>query len=70
MTVIGLNENEQKEIFKIVASVLHMGNIGFTEEEGHAKILKPQSVAAVAQVRCRSTDVYKLIFAYILVAGL
>lgn len=33
MTTIEISENEQKDIFKIVASVLHLGNVQFTESE-------------------------------------
>lgn len=51
MTVIELSHEEQQEIFEIVASVLHMGNIGFTEEDGKAKILKPESVSAITKVK-------------------
>lgn len=51
MTVIDFSQEEQREIFNIVASVLHMGNIGFTEEEGKAKILKPESVQSITDVR-------------------
>ena len=50
MTVIDFSEEEQNEIFDIIASVLHMGNVGFTEEDSRAKILKPESVAAIAKV--------------------
>jgi myosin heavy subunit len=50
MTVIELTEQEQKDIFAIVASVLHMGNVGFTEEEGKAKVLKPECVEAISKV--------------------
>lgn len=50
MTVIDFSTEEQREILKIIASVLHMGNIGFTEEEGKAKILKPESVQAITEV--------------------
>lgn len=50
MTVIEISPKEQSEIFQIVASILHMGNVGFTEEEGRAKILKPESVRAVSKV--------------------
>lgn len=50
MTVIDFNADEQKEIFDIVASVLHMGNIGFTEEDSQAKILKPESVSAISKL--------------------
>jgi myosin-1 len=50
MTVIELTEQEQEDIFAIVASVLHMGNVGFTEEESKAQILKPECVEAVSKV--------------------
>ncbi|XP_062716000.1 unconventional myosin IC-like [Aedes albopictus] len=50
MSVIEIPADEQKLILEIVASVLHMGNVGFTEEEGKAKILKPESVTAIAKV--------------------
>jgi myosin-1 len=50
MAVIELTEQEQEDIFAIVASVLHMGNVGFTEEEGQAQILKPECVEAVSKV--------------------
>jgi myosin heavy subunit len=50
MTVIELTDQEQDDIFAIVASVLHMGNVGFTEEDGTAKVLKPECVEAISQV--------------------
>ncbi|CAD7080323.1 unnamed protein product [Hermetia illucens] len=50
MSIIELSDREQKEIFEIVASILHMGNIGFTENEGVAQILKPESVSAVTKL--------------------
>ena len=50
MDVIEVSKQEQQEIFQIVASVLHMGNVGFTEEDGVAKILKPESVSAICKV--------------------
>lgn len=50
MSVIEISPKEQAEIFQIVASILHMGNVGFTEEEGKAKILKPESVRAISKV--------------------
>lgn len=50
MTVIEIPDQEQRQILDIVAAVLHMGNVGFTEEEGKAKILKPESVTAIAKV--------------------
>lgn len=50
MTVIEIPPEEQKLILEIIACVLHMGNVGFTEEEGKAKILKPESVTAISKV--------------------
>ncbi|EDO63356.1 AGAP011726-PA, partial [Anopheles gambiae str. PEST] len=50
MTVIEIPDQEQRQILDIVAAVLHMGNVGFTEEEGKAKILKPESVTAIAKL--------------------
>lgn len=50
MSVIGIDPEEQLKIFDIIASVLHIGNIGFTEEEGASKILKPESVTAVSKL--------------------
>ena len=50
MSVIELTDQEQDDIFAIVASVLHMGNVGFTEEDGKAKILKPECVEAISKV--------------------
>lgn len=53
MSVIEISPAEQKEIFEIVASVLHMGNVGFNQDEaGQATILKPESVGAIAKVNC------------------
>ncbi|XP_012269556.2 unconventional myosin IC [Athalia rosae] len=50
MKTIELTQDEQDSIFQIVASVLHMGNVGFTETEGVAVILKPAAVDAIANL--------------------
>lgn len=50
MTIIEFSDEEQRDIFNIVASVLHMGNVGFTEVEGIAKVLKPESVEYICKV--------------------
>ncbi|XP_053953952.1 unconventional myosin IC isoform X1 [Anastrepha ludens] len=50
MSVIDFTQAEQKEIFDIVASVLHLGNVGFNEVEGVAKVVKPDAVAAIAKL--------------------
>ena len=51
MKVMEISQQEQDDLFAIVASVLHMGNVGFTETEGVATILKPASVEAVSKVK-------------------
>ncbi|KAG7188163.1 hypothetical protein KM043_013381 [Ampulex compressa] len=48
MKTMEMTEQEQNDLFSIVASVLHMGNIGLTEEEGVATILKPASIEAIS----------------------
>lgn len=50
MEVIELSDDEQEAIFCLVACVLHLGNVGFGEENGTAQVLKPESVQAVAKV--------------------
>lgn len=50
MKIVEMSQREQDDLFAIVASVLHLGNVGFTEEEGVAQILKPASVEAVSSV--------------------
>lgn len=50
MKTMEMSQQEQDDLFAIVASVLHMGNVGFSEEDGVATILKPASVDAVAKV--------------------
>lgn len=51
MQVIGIGSAEQREIFQIVAAVLHLGNVGFGESDaGQAVILKPEAVSAVAML--------------------
>lgn len=42
MSVIGMNDPEQREIFKIVAAVLHLGNIQFHESDNYASITNPR----------------------------
>uniref|UniRef100_A0A1B6CDD8 Myosin motor domain-containing protein n=3 Tax=Clastoptera arizonana TaxID=38151 RepID=A0A1B6CDD8_9HEMI len=50
MDVVELSKEEQEEIFSIVASVLHLGNVGFVEEEGKARITNSISVEKVAKL--------------------
>lgn len=50
MEVIELSATEQEEIYRIVASVLHLGNAGFVEEEGRARLTNSMAVHTVAKV--------------------
>ncbi|KAK3921911.1 Unconventional myosin IC [Frankliniella fusca] len=50
MNTMELNQADQDAILAIVASVLHLGNITFTEVEGVATVERPQDVAVVAEL--------------------
>ncbi|XP_055379065.1 unconventional myosin IC isoform X2 [Condylostylus longicornis] len=50
MDIIDFEEEEQKDIFSIVASVLHLGNVQFTNVEGKAKVTTPDCVATTAEL--------------------
>lgn len=50
MDVIELTSEEQREIYRIIASVLHLGNTGFTEEEGKSELTNALAVRAVSDV--------------------
>lgn len=57
MKVIEIGESEQKEIFQIIASILHLGNIKFVQnDKGYAEILTHDSnsgnVAEVQFLEC------------------
>lgn len=66
MKTMEMSQHEQNDLFAIVASVLHMGNVGFTEEDGVAQILKPASVEAVAAVSVL-TQTKQIFSSYLLV---
>jgi len=38
MSVIGLNESDQDNILRLVAAILHLGNVSFTEEKNFARV--------------------------------
>ncbi|XP_026463842.1 myosin-IB-like [Ctenocephalides felis] len=50
MSVIEISEEEQIQILRVVAAVLHLGNVGFTESEGKAEILKPEAVQYASEL--------------------
>lgn len=51
MSTMELHQVDQNAILAIVASVLHLGNITFTEVDGVAAVEKPGEVSIVAEVR-------------------
>ncbi|XP_054270619.1 unconventional myosin IC isoform X2 [Macrosteles quadrilineatus] len=50
MTTIELSSTEQEEIFQIVSSVLHLGNVGFVEDEGKSRLTNSMAVHTVSQL--------------------
>ncbi|KAF5286073.1 hypothetical protein FQR65_LT12959 [Abscondita terminalis] len=50
LKTLEFTDKERKEVFSIVASVLHLGNIGFTEEEGRALLSKPDVVEVICKL--------------------
>lgn len=40
-----------QSVFQIVACVLHLGNVGFLEQEGKAVLANDKSIKAIAAVR-------------------
>ena len=43
MSVVGINDETQLEILKLVSAVLHIGNITFMEENNYAAVDNPDS---------------------------
>ncbi|XP_037936316.1 unconventional myosin IC isoform X2 [Teleopsis dalmanni] len=56
MTIIDFSADEQNEIFSIIASVLHLGNINFTEDGGNSKVLEVDTVASASKLLGVNTD--------------
>ncbi|XP_076369373.1 unconventional myosin-Ic-like isoform X3 [Tachypleus tridentatus] len=50
LSVIDFTEEEVNALFAVVASVLHLGNVGFTEDDGHAVIAQEKSVCCVCKL--------------------
>lgn len=51
LSVIEFDKQEQEEIFAITAAILHLGNVGFAEDNGVSTIIKPEIVETVSKVR-------------------
>nr|CAI5819201.1 unnamed protein product [Callosobruchus analis] len=50
LNTLEFSENEQDDMFYIISAILHLGNIGFSETEGVAQILKPDLVETVSKL--------------------
>ncbi|XP_005176766.1 unconventional myosin IC isoform X1 [Musca domestica] len=50
MKVIDFTVAEQTQILNVIASVLHLGNVQFTEEEGKAQITNTECVQSIANL--------------------
>lgn len=50
LTILEFTKKEQKEIFALVASVLHLGNVGFTVDEGTTLLSKTDSVEIISEL--------------------
>ncbi|TNN01257.1 hypothetical protein fugu_010639 [Takifugu bimaculatus] len=50
LTVIGFNEDEVEELLNIIASVLHLGNVQYGEEEGIAHIPADTQIKYLARL--------------------
>ncbi|KAL3181898.1 hypothetical protein MRX96_035846 [Rhipicephalus microplus] len=59
LSVIDFSLKEEEEIFAIVATVLHLGNTGFVEENGEAIIAQDKPVAAIAKLLCCPEEVLR-----------
>lgn len=47
------SEIEQQDLFSVISAILHLGNVGFSEEDGVSVILKPDEVDIVSKLlRC------------------
>ncbi|MEQ2184706.1 Unconventional myosin-Ic [Goodea atripinnis] len=51
LTVIGFNDDEVEELLNIIASVLHLGNVQYSEEESYTHITSDIQIKYLARVR-------------------
>ncbi len=51
MKVIGFSQEEQNEIFRLIASILYLGNVDFREDaKGQAAIVDPQGLFCLVRM--------------------
>jgi len=51
MDTIGFHEDEQKQIYSVVAAILHIGNVTFKSDTSYGKIANPDIIKIAADVR-------------------
>ncbi|PRD33328.1 UNVERIFIED_CONTAM: Unconventional myosin-Ic [Trichonephila clavipes] len=57
MNVTDFTEDEQEAVFSIVASVLHLGNVGFVEEDGQAVVVHDKPIHSISKLLgCSASD--------------
>lgn len=56
LNTLEFSEQEQADVYSIIAAILHLGNVTFMEEEGVSTILKPDLVENVSKVNTSSLD--------------
>ncbi|XP_076338639.1 unconventional myosin-Ic-like isoform X2 [Tachypleus tridentatus] len=59
LTVIDFTKEEEEALFATVASILHLGNVGFTENNGQAIIAQEKSVSFVYKLLGCPEDMLK-----------
>uniref|UniRef100_A0A3Q2GJI7 Myosin Ic, paralog b n=1 Tax=Cyprinodon variegatus TaxID=28743 RepID=A0A3Q2GJI7_CYPVA len=50
LTVIGFNDDDVEELLNIIASVLHLGNVQYGEEEGHSHIASDTQIKYLSRL--------------------
>lgn len=50
LSTLEFSQQEQDDVFTIIAAILHLGNVGFSVAEGRAVILKPDLVDSIAKL--------------------
>ncbi|ORX61173.1 hypothetical protein BCR36DRAFT_439738 [Piromyces finnis] len=56
LTICGVSEEDQNSLFQIVAGILHLGNIDFTEENNEAVVIDPRTLEFPAYLLGVSAD--------------
>ncbi|XP_066139417.1 unconventional myosin IC [Euwallacea fornicatus] len=60
LTTLEFSQEEQNEMLDVVAGILHLGNVGFSEDNGRAVILKPTLIETIAKLFNCDSEKFKL----------